>query len=198
METTIANIRRELTINVKLSAHLICCLIFTSKLFAISGISFETVHKPQQGIKSWLEFRNQSVVHQKLDYACGAASLATLLTYYYRDAVTEETLINIMKSKKESSLYDLSKAAESLGYISMGLASNFETLRTMTLPVIVFLKTRKSEHFSVLKHLINNKVYLADPSYGNITLTHHQFKRRWLKNNEGKFLLVLKKTAKSA
>ena len=97
-----------------------------------------------------------------------------------------------MKAKTESSFYDLKKAAQTLGYKSFGLASPFETLFHLPIPVIVLLNTRQSSHFSVLMKIKDNSVHLADPSYGNIRLTEHQFKRRWLKKNEGRFLVILK------
>ena len=34
-----------------------------------------------QAIESWVERRDEGVVKQSLDYSCGVASVATLLTY---------------------------------------------------------------------------------------------------------------------
>lgn len=33
--------------------------------------------------QSWLELRDENLTRQKYDYSCGAASLSTILTYYY-------------------------------------------------------------------------------------------------------------------
>jgi len=40
-------------------------------------------------VKSWKTRRDAKIVKQDSDYSCGAASLATLLTEYYRFPVTE-------------------------------------------------------------------------------------------------------------
>jgi predicted double-glycine peptidase len=37
--------------------------------------------------------RDQNVVLQRFDYSCGAGALATLMRYYFGDAVSEEAIL---------------------------------------------------------------------------------------------------------
>lgn len=47
-------------------------------------------------VDSLKERRFLSTVRQQYDYSCGSAALATLLTYQYRDPVSEETAFKAM------------------------------------------------------------------------------------------------------
>ena len=67
------------------------------------------------------------------------------------------------------------------------------------MPVVVYLKHRKDDHFSVLRGIDQETVWLADPSLGNHTYSKHQFLSMWQTREEdaghshlrGKFLAVL-------
>jgi peptidase C39, bacteriocin processing len=43
------------------------------------------------------------------------------------------------------------------------------------MPVVVYIKVRKDDHFSVLRGISGNTVWLADPSLGNRTYSRAQF-----------------------
>ena len=47
------------------------------------------------------------------------------------------------------------------------------------MPVVVYLKHRKTEHFSVLRGIDESTVWLADPSLGNRTYSRWQFLDMW-------------------
>ena len=74
----------------------------------------------------------------------------------------------------------------------------FEQLAQLKIPVIVYLKYRKNDHFSVLRGINGNTVLLADPSLGNMSLSREQFLAAWKMRDgkmEGKILAVLPKDA---
>lgn len=80
----------------------------------------------------------------------------------------------------------------------------FEQLAQLKIPVIVYLKYRKNDHFLVLRGINGDTVLLADPSLGNMSLSREQFLAAWKTRDgkmEGKILAVLPKntdTAKNA
>jgi predicted double-glycine peptidase len=44
-------------------------------------------------VRNWKALRDERIVKQDLDYSCGAASLATLLNYYYGQHLTEAQIL---------------------------------------------------------------------------------------------------------
>ena len=187
----------------------ICFLLFSLSLWGITIIQKDFIlYKP---IKSWIEFKNDQLVRQGYDYSCGSAALATLLSHYYDANVTEEMILKgVLEAKgitKEASalenqvsnnglsFYDLSQYALTQGFKAIGIALGIEELKKLQIPVIVFVKIRKQEHFTVLKKMDERYVYLADPSFGNIRVSHAKFKEMFFTRGEGenpgKILAVL-------
>lgn len=150
-------------------------------------------------IQSWKTLRDARIVKQDLDYSCSAASLATLLNEFYGQSVTEEALLKAMEiSEIHASFEDMQKALPQFGFKAQGFAANYEQLMLLKVPVILYLKHRKNDHFSVLRGIDENTVWLADPSLGNRTYSKAQFLEMWQtrgnKDNSelaGRFLAVL-------
>jgi predicted double-glycine peptidase len=141
-------------------------------------------------VKSLRELRDAGVVKQRKDYSCGSASLATLLTYGLNDPVDENVLLRALLEprspeqinelrKKGLSLYDLQQLAQMRSYKAQGFRLNQAELVKLSRPVIVFIKPHGYEHFTVLKGLRGDRVYLADPSLGNVRMPLYQFLRLW-------------------
>lgn len=147
-------------------------------------------------IKSWKNMRDHRVVKQDLDHSCGAASVATILNEYYAHPVTEADILDIMnKQDMRASFADMAQAVEKLGYRGVGYALSFEQLSKLKIPVIVYTRHRKDDHFSVLRGISPDTVWLADPSLGNRTYSRHQFLKIWETRGDaqlkGKILAIL-------
>lgn len=150
-------------------------------------------------VKSWKTLRDARVVKQDLDYSCGAASLATLLNEYYGQHLTEEQLLKAMdKGDGRASFADMSRALMQFGFKAQGFAATYEQLARLRMPVIVYVRHRRDDHFSVLRGIDGDTVWLADPSLGNRTYSRSQFLDMWQTRAgerdaelAGKFLAVL-------
>lgn len=147
-------------------------------------------------VQSWKTLRDKRVVKQNLDISCGAASIATLLTEYYRRPTTEKEVLELLaKGNDRASFADMERILPKLGFKGIGLATSWDQLASLKLPVIVFVRHRKIDHFAVLRGSNGNYVSLADPSLGNRNLTRRQFRDIWETRNkkgfEGKMLAVL-------
>lgn len=151
-------------------------------------------------VKSWKTLRDKNIVKQDLDYSCSAASLATLLNEFYGQSVTEEALLKAMdKGDLRASFEDMQRALPQFGFKAKGFAATYEQLTKLKVPVVVYLKHRKDDHFSVLRGIDKNTVWLADPSLGNRTYSREQFLEMWETRKDdqanaelkGKFLAVL-------
>lgn len=150
-------------------------------------------------IRSWKNLRDAEVVKQDFDYSCSAASLATLLNGFYGQSLTEESLLKAMdKGDLKASFEDMQKVLPKFGFKAQGFAASYEQLSKLKAPVVVYLKHRKDDHFSVLRGINADTVWLADPSLGNRTCSKAQFLEMWQTRNDkeradlsGKILAVL-------
>lgn len=166
--------------------------IFSSPLFSPP---FAPITKDRQ-ITSWSEMRDKNLTKQEYDYSCGAASLSSILEHYYglENASEKEILDTVllkkgidinqkeeiqfndeMKQKAHLSFYDMVGYAEDRGFRAFGLAVDLPALYELKAPVIIYVKVRNIEHFSVLKGIDSKFVYLADPSFGNIKVSVAKF-----------------------
>jgi predicted double-glycine peptidase len=134
--------------------------------------------------------RDLGVVKQGYDYSCGAAALATLLTYGLKDVVGEETLLRALLEplspgelaalqKKGLSLLDLQRLAQNRGHKAQGFRIQQDQLVKLSYPVIVFVRPHGYRHFAVLKGVRGDRAYLADPSLGNVRMPLYRFLNMW-------------------
>lgn len=141
-------------------------------------------------VTSWKQLNEQNMIMQRFDYSCGAASLATLMKYYFNDEVSEQKLLDYIKKifnkqeyagieKDGLSFLELEKISQSLGYQSASVRLKLPALLELSGPVIVFVNTKQYKHFAVLRGVKEDRVFLADPSRGNIRLTIQEFMREW-------------------
>lgn len=145
---------------------------------------------------TWQAIQKKNVVKQNVDYSCGSASLATILTYFYDQPTTEAQVIKDLELNKQmASFQDLANVSQKYGFIGRGIATNYDSLKKIKIPAIVYLNHNRTDHFSVLRAIDDTHVYLADPSWGNRTLTRKQFEKIWNTRNDaqyqGKVLLIL-------
>ncbi len=149
-------------------------------------------------IVSLREARYKNVVPQKFDLSCGAASLATILNYFYRSEVDEIDIIKYMLehgnkeeiAQKGFSLLDLKNYAEHKGYLADGYKVKVENLRKLKIPAIILFQSGSYSHFVVLKGIRDDKVYIADPAFGNRSMSIEAFEEYW---NGVIFLVASKK-----
>jgi uncharacterized protein len=151
---------------------------------------------------SWRELKDKNVVKQVRDYSCGAASLCTLLRYYWGDNVTEQKILNELdkmltpaerkdRIQNGLSLTDLRKVSVRMGYLASIGTLTFEQLSQSKIPVLVGMKIdNKFYHFAVFRGTDGVYVYLADPARGNVRGTIKEFTDIWQK---GAILVVAKK-----
>ncbi|MDO9394033.1 MAG: C39 family peptidase [Methylotenera sp.] len=146
--------------------------------------------------KSWKAMRDADVVKQNFDYSCGAASLATLLNEFYGLSLTEVQILTYMnKQDLMANFDDMARVVSRYGFKAGGVALSYEQLAKLTVPVVVYLRHRNQDHFSVLRGISETHVQLADPSWGNRIYSKAQFLAMWETREDeklkGKILLVL-------
>ena len=150
---------------------------------------------------SFKDLRDKNVVRQAYDYSCGAATLATLMTYAFNDPVDERDVIDGMlqeldeteeglRKKEGFSLLDMQRFAQAYGYKAQGFRLDPQYLPELKGPTIVFVRPRGYEHFVVLKGVRGDRAYLADPSLGNVRMPLYAFLETWL-DEDGKGIVFV-------
>lgn len=152
------------------------------------SIAFRSGGGPEirKQVTSIREARYKRVEAQKLDFSCGAASLATILKYQYGKEISEEEIVLEMLTggnrdvikEKGFSLLDIKKYAEKIEYQADGYRIEPEYLRDLP-PSIMLITTGGYSHFVVFKGVVKDEVYLADPASGNRIMELDNFLNVW-------------------
>src|SRR5688572_3152656 len=140
-------------------------------------------------VTSLLEMRRTHVVVQQWDISCGAAALATVLTYQHGDTVEEKEIARSMlrltdplrvKVRGGFSLLDMKRYVEQRGYAASGYSELTIPDLVGFAPVLVPVNFRGYSHFVVFKGIIGDKVLLADPGFGNRSVELDTFRNAWV------------------
>lgn len=144
-------------------------------------------------VKSLLEMRRDKTVVQQWDLSCGAAALATLLTYQHNDPVPEREIARglirreeyianpgLIQARQGFSLLDLKRYVEQRGYVGVGYGRlTFEDLIERA-PIMVPVDFYGYKHFVIFRGMMGNRVLLADPAWGKRTMLRESFEKAWL------------------
>ena len=140
------------------------------------------VHTLQQMRYEWA-FRR--TVHQRYDFSCGSAALATLLTYQYGRPTTETAVFRSMYAVGNQaqirvegfSLLDMKRYLQSLGYVADGVRVPLSTLIRIGIPAIALITDHGYRHFVVVKGASAYRVVLGDPALGRRVMSRKAFAR---------------------
>ena len=133
-------------------------------------------------------YKYQHIVHQAFDYSCGSAALTTILQFHLGLAVTEKDAMEGMLEHGEKekiiarrgfSLLDMKRYVATLGSDSGGFRADMNDLAGLGQPAIVPIDYAGFKHFVVVKGIRDGKVYIADPSAGNIAFSVTEFAGLW-------------------
>lgn len=142
----------------------------------------------ERPVRSLLEMRQENVIIQRWDNSCGAAALATILTYDKGFPVTEEQVAHGMlrqtdplrvKHRGGFSLLDMKRYAAQIGFESDGYSDmTLEDLASQA-PMIVPIRVRGYHHFVIVRKVADSHVYIADPGFGNYRMRRPSFADTW-------------------
>jgi len=112
---------------------------------------------------------------------CGPTCLRMIAKHYGRN-YKQRTLAKLCEINREGvSLLGISDAAEKIGFRSLGVKLNSDTLKEAELPCILYWR---QYHFVVLYKVKNDTYYLADPAVGLVTIKAADFNRSWLADEQ--------------
>lgn len=138
-------------------------------------------------LTSLKEIRYRNTIHQKYDFSCGSAAVATLLTYQYGYPVDEQQAFaqmyahgNRAKINREGfSLLDIKRFLQANGFEADGFQVPLDKLQEEALPAIVLINERGYHHFVVIKGMRAGRVLVGDPARGTRSMPRAQFEAVW-------------------
>jgi ATP-binding cassette subfamily B protein len=109
---------------------------------------------------------------------CGPTCLRMVARYYGKHFSLQTLRDKSYLSREGVSMLGIAKAAEAIGFQTMGVSLTWEKLRTEApLPVIVHWK---QNHFVVVYKIKRDRVYVADPGFGHTVYSREEFLRGWI------------------
>jgi hypothetical protein len=140
-------------------------------------------------IRTLKDLRDEGVVRQRWDMSCGAAALSTILTYNYNDDTPEAAIVvwilhrvNPIRVRARGgfSLLELKHFAQARGYTAEGFSGvSLADLASEKSWVITPIHFKSFDHFVVVKGIVGDRVILADPGFGNVTMKTGRFMKIW-------------------
>ena len=133
----------------------------------------------------------RNIVRQAYDYSCGSAALTTVLQHYlgrnFQERQVMEGLLHYGENdriveRRGFSMLDMKRLVTALGFPAGGFKAELKDLIELDHPAIVPIHYSGFKHFVVVKTVKDGRVYIADPSKGNITFTLERFKEKWDQN----------------
>jgi predicted double-glycine peptidase len=140
-----------------------------------------------KAVRSMRDIRYSHIVNQQFDFSCGAAALATLLKFGYGIDIPETELIRRMMVfstpevvvKNGFSMLDMKNFVETIGLRGRGFRVNVDALHHLQIPVMVLMNIDGYEHFVIVKHAQDGRVFIADPALGNRIVLEEDFAKTW-------------------
>lgn len=147
------------------------------------------------------ELREAGVIVQRWDTSCAAAAMATVFTYTFNDPVGEREVAGGLLRQTEPlkvrhrggfSMLDMKRYAAERGYRGLGFRGmGLGDIRHLDAPIVP-LRLRGYNHYVVYRGLTpEGKVHIADPAWGNRTLSREKFEAAWI---EGIAFVMLRGT----
>lgn len=160
---------------------LVAALLWVTPVFAGFDHSFN-----HDSIRSFRSLRYENVVSQTDWHTCGAAAVATWLTYYLDLPTTETDVLAIAAASMVErgqdpnlglTLLSLREALQAFGITTVGYRVPAEALeeyfRAGGLPLLIHL-TRPELHYVLAIGVIGGRLYVADPSFGRRLLSFRE------------------------
>lgn len=157
----------------------VCLYFWLSAGLALEGRPFTSLK----------EIRERGVVMQQWEKSCAAATLATVLTYGFRDPVTEHFVAAEMLDKSDAakvraqggfSLLDMKRFVERRGYQGHAYRNlSFNDLSAFRAPIVP-INNYGYNHYVVFNGIQGDDVLLADPAFGNRKMRMTDFDEAWI------------------
>lgn len=111
---------------------------------------------------------------------CGPTCLKIIAKYYGKSINIQELRDYSETTREGSNLLFLSDAAEKIGFRTLGVKLNVQSLEEAPLPCVLHWN---KEHYVVLYKIKKEVYYISDPAFGLIEYNQKDFIKFWIGNN---------------
>lgn len=112
---------------------------------------------------------------------CGIACLKMIAEYYGKEFSHNFLSSICYRNRTGVSMLNIKDSAESLGFSTKGVLIDFDKLRTISFPIVVYWNQC---HYVVVHDIKGNNVSVADPAKGMLTYSKSSFLKCWATNND--------------
>ncbi len=138
-------------------------------------------------VVSLQEQRFLTVRRQQLDFSCGSAALATLLSFHHDYRQDEQTVFLGMWNGGDQqqirragfSLLDMKRYLDGRGIRADGFQVGLDEIESAGVPGIALVNMEGYRHFVVLKGLDSRTVLVGDPALGLRRIPRNEFLEIW-------------------
>ena len=111
---------------------------------------------------------------------CGPTCIKIIAKHFKRTLSIQELRSLSETTREGSSLFNLSDAAESIGFRTLGVKVSYDEFKKAVFPCIVHWN---NNHYVVVYKIKKDIVYVSDPGHGLITYSKSDFIKFWIGNN---------------
>lgn len=123
---------------------------------------------------------------------CGPSCLR-IVSAYYGVKYSLADLVKLSQTTREgSSLLGISKAAEKIGFRTLGIKISFDQL--INEAPFPFIAHWNQNHFIVVYKIKNNIIYVSDPAHGLLQYSKDEFIKQWVSDGKDEGILLLLET----
>jgi ATP-binding cassette, subfamily B, bacterial len=119
---------------------------------------------------------------------CGPTCIRMVANYYGKNISAAFVNRNASVTREGVSILGLSQAGEAVGFETLPVRLNLESLNDVPLPCILHWNSR---HFVVLHKIRRNRFYIADPTVGSLKYKKAEFEKCWLREGTTGAALLL-------
>lgn len=150
-------------------------------------LSYEAGGNYRVGVMSWWDIPFRSVIRQRYDFSCGAAAVATLLSYHYGRPTPEMTAFRAMWQTGDQdairqvgfSMLDMKSYLDSIGLRAEGFRLEAHELADFEQPLIALIDLNGFKHFVVVKGARGDRILVGDSVLGLTEYSVSDFARMW-------------------
>src|ERR1700759_1474533 len=127
-----------------------------------------------------MEMKKFIQIKQRDATDCGAACLASVLSYYGLHLPVSRIRQYAGTGKHGTSLHGLINAAEQLGFQARGVRTPGHTIKQIQTPAIFHLVQNGLQYSVVIYKITNRYIWVMDPAFGKITRDEvYAFNKQW-------------------
>ncbi|MBO5530301.1 MAG: ATP-binding cassette domain-containing protein [Bacilli bacterium] len=110
---------------------------------------------------------------------CGVCCLFNIIRYYGGYINIEKLRQMTQTNENGTSIYNLVKAANELGFNSKAYRCGINDFHSLTFPIIAFIKLNEFNHFVIVKSIGIDKINVFDPIRGDKVYEIDDFLKEW-------------------